>query len=410
MKRKSLFRGLLLSGALLFVLQGRAQDTFAYRAPLDTIGQAGFYRVILTPEVLAKCKEDLSDLRINAVNGSYVPYVMKSDFPIYNGESFIEFPILPAKKEDSAGDVRIGNWSGGAIQSLLLYMHTSDVWRDWTFSGSNDGEKWYVIKEHIRMGPSVMDNTDRMAVTLDLPRSNYHYFKIIQEDKGVLPLNIYRAGVITKQQAGTKRYRPTPQPVISQKDSSNHHSYVTLTFQEPYLIENLYFDIKSPRLYKRETKVLIKEDPYRDERLILDPASHSFDVLPLKVRSITLEIDNEDNAPLVFNKIETNQKERYLLTWLEPGRYELLAGDKKAQTPKYDLGNFVDTVSREPAAILPGALIPTNIHPAPPVVKPPDNNGIYLWGAIVAVLAMLIWLCFNMLKSIRETRQKEEMK
>jgi hypothetical protein len=104
-------------------------------------------------------------------------------------------------------------------------------------------------------------------------------------------------------------------------------------------------------------------------------------------------------------KVETSQKERYLLTWLEPGIYELLVGDKHAPMPKYDLRYFVDTVSQEPAAILPGIPAAINIHPLTPIVKPHDNKGVYLWAAIVAVLILLVWLCLNMLKSIREPRQ-----
>ena len=120
---------------------------------------------------------------------------------------------------------------------------------------------------------------------------------------------------------------------------------------------------------------------------------------------MTLDIDNEDNAPLVLDKVEASQKERYLLTWLEPGKYELLVGDKHATMPKYDLKYFVDTVSQEPAALMPDALASINFHPPTPIKSSRDYKGVYLWTAIVAVLLLLIWLCLNMLKSIRESRQ-----
>jgi len=425
MKRKDLLKIALLITTGWLALPSLAQDSFTYKAPIDTISEAGFYRVILTPEVLAKCNNrELSDIRIshagawpgasrnvsggsdNAMAVTFIPYVLKTDFPTYQGESFIEFPILPTQKGDSAGDVRIGNWSGGPIHSLWLYVYMSDVWRSWTLSGSNDGKKWYIIREHIRQMPSHNDNSSFDVRTIDFPSSDYHYFKIIQEDKGVLPLNIYRAGVITRQ-AGTKRYRPIPPPSIAQKDSSNHHSYITLSFREPYMIEYLKLYIKAPKLYKRQ--MLIKRDLTDNTQLgglDLEPANTSIDLEGLVKRtSILLDIDNEDNAPLVIDSIAASQKERYLLTWLEPGKYELLVGDKHALTPKYDLKYFVDTVSREPAAILPGPLTSTNIHPLIPGKPQKDYKGVYLWAAIIVVLLLLIWLCLNMLKSIRESRQ-----
>jgi hypothetical protein len=156
--------------------------------------------------------------------------------------------------------------------------------------------------------------------------------------------------------------------------------------------------------------VLTRGDPNGSLHLTLEPGSAEFHIPYIKARSITLDIDNEDNAPLIFDKVEASQKERYLLAWLEPGKYELLVGNMRAQQPRYDLKYFVDTVSKEPAAILPGGLIPVNVFPPAPVIKPKDRKGVYLWTAILAVLVLLIWLSFNMLRSINQTRQKEGMK
>lgn len=427
MKKKDLLKVALLMATVGLVLpacaQGQAQDqaqppaqdSFAYKAPLDTISQAGFYRVILTPEVLAKCAdEDLSDIRIshagawpgesgNTPAGTFIPYVLKTDFPAYHGESFIEFPILPAQKGDSAGDVRIGNWSGTAIDSLLLQISPSATVRNWTLSGSNDGQKWFAIREHIHVSLPSSGLPDYEMI-LTFPKSNYHYFKIAQEDKGVLPLNVIRAGIITKH-TGVQRYRSVPSPVFTQKDSNDHHSYISLNFPEPYLVELFKVYIKSPRFFNRSAFLLDKEGGAVSASFDLTPENTALDIAPAKSRSLLLDINNEDNAPLVLEKVEFSQKERYLLTWLEPGKYELLVGDKHAIMPKYDLKYFVDTVSQEPAALMPGTLVSINFHPPPPIKPSRDYKGVYLWTAIVTVLLLLIWLCLNMLKSIRESRQ-----
>lgn len=301
MKKKDLFKLALLAVTAWLVLpaqaqdqaprdQTRVQDSFAYKASLDAISQAGFYRVILTPEVLAKSTNwDLSDIRIsragawlgesgNVTAGAFIPYVLRTDFPTYHGESFIEFPILPAQKEDSMGDIRIGNWSGTAIDSLLLQMSPSATVRNWTLSGSNDGQKWFAIREHIQVSfPS--SGLPYHEMILAFPKSNYHYFKITQEDKGVLPLNIIRAGVIT-QHAGVQRYRPVPSPAITQKDSSDHHSYISLSFPEPYLVEQVKMYIKSPRFFNRSAFLLDKEEGAVSASFYLTPESTTLDIDP----------------------------------------------------------------------------------------------------------------------------------
>ncbi|HVV06660.1 MAG TPA: hypothetical protein VHC96_20655 [Puia sp.] len=431
MKKKGLLKVTLLitMAGLSFSVQApgqtppaRTQDSFACKAPIDTITRAGFYRIILTPEVLARCNRDLSDIRIsragswpshiqspvpvgsaNVTPGVFIPYVLRTDFPNYQGESFIEFPILPAQKGDSTGDVRIGNWSGGTVGSLVLQISPSASTRNWTLSGSNDGKKWFAIKEHIQALPPASD-LPNYEMVLKFPPGNYHYFKITQEDKDVFPLNIIRAGIIT-QHAGVRRYRSVPPPVISQKDSSDHHSYITISFRQPYLVEHLTLHVKSPKFFNRSGFLFDDEKHPLPDDIVLAPDRLSFDIGPVRSRSLLLDISNEDNTPLVLDKVEASQLERYLLTWLEPGKYELLVGDKHALTPKYDLRYFVDTVSQEPAALMPGPLTSTNIYPLTPAKSSRNYKGIYLWTAIIVVLILLIRLCLNMLRSIRESRE-----
>jgi hypothetical protein len=60
---------------------GKAQwepDTRA-RAMVDPITTTGFYRIVLPPQLVAKCRADLSDLRIYKPDGTTVPYVLRTN-------------------------------------------------------------------------------------------------------------------------------------------------------------------------------------------------------------------------------------------------------------------------------------------------------------------------------------------
>lgn len=50
---------------------------FTYRANLDTVGADGFYEIVLTPEVVSKCKGDMGDLRILSPDKRFVSYALK---------------------------------------------------------------------------------------------------------------------------------------------------------------------------------------------------------------------------------------------------------------------------------------------------------------------------------------------
>jgi hypothetical protein len=123
---------------------------------------------------------------------------------------------------------------------------------------------------------------------------------------------------------------------------------------------------------------------------------------------LILDIDNEDNAPLVVNNIVTSQLERYLLVWLQPGtEYRLLAGNVQANAPAYDLKYFIDSVRREPGEIIPGALQAV-VKPAALPVENKSGSGVLLWIIISIVLVLLIFSSFRMLKAIPKDHQKED--
>jgi hypothetical protein len=79
MKRIRLYKWLaLLSGCMFFLCYGAgAQGVFSCRATLDTVKEDGFYKIVLPPKLIAKCRGDLGDLRIAGSGGKPVSYVLK---------------------------------------------------------------------------------------------------------------------------------------------------------------------------------------------------------------------------------------------------------------------------------------------------------------------------------------------
>ena len=55
---------------------------------MDTPGETDFYRIVLSPELVARSKTDLSDLRILDAEGRFVPYVLKEGIVDTGGTVF----------------------------------------------------------------------------------------------------------------------------------------------------------------------------------------------------------------------------------------------------------------------------------------------------------------------------------
>ncbi len=404
MKKKRSFNRLLFIVLIaLAAIQSHAQDGFSYRSELDTVRQAGWYKITLMPDLLAKCKEDLSDLRIRDSAGNPVPYVERSDLPVFTTENFAAFPIFSnAKLVDSFTEVVAGNASAGNISSLLLVMKNVNAHRSAILSGSDDREKWFVIREHIELQEAGSDTADHYVQSISFPSSNYRFFKLILEDKGLLPVNILRIGV-TSRSFTIGKYLGVPFPALTQKDSSDKHSYIMLQYRDRYRIDKLNLLLQGPPLFKRNIRVYDRGkngDRFVSEAT-LSPGITSFSIPSVKTNSLLLDIANEDNKPLVVQAVQTAQLNQYLLAFLQRGYgYSLLAGNEHAQAPEYDLKYFADSLTKDPQEILAGPLLPVRPGAAAIVSPRADHSGLWLWGILSIVLLLLASLSYKMMKSI----------
>lgn len=315
MKKKSRFKAGLLSIALLMAITCRAQSGHTTGALFDTVKKTGFYRVILPPELVARSRPDLADLRICRPDGVFIPYVLNTD---------VESPL-------NAG------------------------------------------------------------------------------------------------------YLSLPDPVIRQKDSSNKHSYISLSYSRAYRIERLSLVIRNPNLYKRRAQVMALNDSNANSVtklpvavISIDPYDTVFRIPAVKARYLLIDIANADNAPLVVTKVATAQSGIYMLTHLEYGReYELEAGDSLAQKPDYDLHYFTDSLKRRPLDI---GLKPVYTRESSSAagkkdsvagdgavvkaaVRASKNTGpvILLWLVLGLVLLLLIYISVKMVKAIAKKETNDRL-
>ncbi|MDP4149170.1 MAG: hypothetical protein Q8938_13320 [Bacteroidota bacterium] len=382
-------------------------DSFAYWSALDTVRQAGFYRITLTPELVAKCREDLSDLRIADKDGKFMPYVLRSDLPVFTAENFIDFPILSNEKlKDSSTEIVIANRSTAGLDHLLLIIKNSSVYRTAILSGSDDREKWFVIREHIVLEQAGSDTADHYVQAISFPSSTYRFFKLILDDKGLLPVNILRAGITTRHSING-RYLGVPFPALIQNDSTNRHSYITLQYRDHYRIDRLELILKGPALFKRHA--IVYDNGSQDRRQLaetdLTPGNTTLSIPSVKTNSLTLEIANGDDKPLIVEAVRTAELDQYLLTYLQPGAgYGLMAGFAHAMAPDYDLRYFADSLGRDPHELGSGPLQPI-VRSFAGRPAPTDHRAFMLWIILGVVLLLLTYLSLNMAKAITGKKQ-----
>jgi hypothetical protein len=272
----------------------RAQDSFRYRAAIDTTAVTGFYAIRLSPELIARSKASLSDLRLRDAQGHFVPYVLTLRYP-----------------------------------------------------GMND-----------------------------------------------------------------TGYQVIPDPLLHQKDSSDHHSYLELEWPEAYRLGMLSLTVSEPVLYKRTVRICAEEPGpgfSQVEACVIDPHNTVLTLPDVKSRRLWIDIANADNAPLKIKKVSAFQAVVFVLSYLQgDSSYEVLTGNEEVAAPEYDLRSFTDSLTRQPRELYVGDIRearPAVVAAASPMVTHGGDRGrrrdtVLLWSCLLIVLLFLTYFSIRMVKAI----------
>ena len=404
MKRNCVYKLLFLPFFWLLCYPVHAQDNFTYKAALNIIGESGFYNVSLSPTIIAKCKNNLEDVRIKDNDGREAPYILYTESARPNEEAFTEFPISYSENRLA---IIINNILPSSLDKLFLLIKNSDAQRTATLSGSDDTLHWFIIKENIVLQKEYPAGKDVFAQSVSFPSSSYKYFRIAMEGKHLLPLNIVKAGVY-RHSFTNNVYDSLPSPIVVQKDSFDKRSYVYLNFDDNYEIDKMNLSFTGTKFYKRNVVVYDKntinmpllQDTISSERL----ATIEFGA---KANRLLLVINNGDNAPLSLQKAAAFGLHTSVTAYLERGvQYSLYYGDPSAIAPSYDLEYFSDSIGSNIHPLAVKSI--EKIKPATGLKSEKSAVGNWLlWGVIVVVLLLLIYFSIAMIKEINNKNRPD---
>jgi hypothetical protein len=389
---------------MLYLLVGVAsafgQSTFKYQSDIEGVPKSGFYKIHLQPGLIAKGNTDLSDLRIVNAKNAFVPFVRLQSLPSKT-ENLLVFPVVNSITKDSVTTIVIENKNRLLLQSLWINVKNTAVYRKADLLGSDDQQSWFAIQEDISLSQSTQSDQESFLQSLSFPASNYRFFKININNGKKEPLKVLQAGVFVNKRSAIE-YAALPLPVFHKSDSSNNISYIGVDFKERFLISKLNIVVSSPKFYKRQVLIYKWED--NKKQLIGEATLESGSKQELSIGSKTnrleLQIQNGDNPPLQINKVEAFEVKEYIYAYLEAGdKYRLLLGDKNATMPAYDLQYFTDSLKN--VSLLQHEMLAINALYKKAVKVEKTNYTPFVWIAIIAVLALLSFLCWKMMTEMK---------
>jgi len=383
------------------IFSASAQKTFKYEAAIRKVDSTGFYKIGLAPEFVAKSNPGLSDIRLIDASGHFVPYITANNLPQPSQEKFVIFPEVSIKlKTDTGTTFVIENTENVPVNRLWLKLKNTAVTRTVNLSGSDDLNRWFAIKEDIPLEEAELNSDGTYLQSLSFPASNYHYLKLLVNDKNKVPVKFLQAGIYTGQSLAIT-YLPIPGATFVQKDS-NKITYLTIRLNDRYLVNEIALTITAPKYFKRDVTVYKIDGQSRE--LVSDAELNSNQKNTLfintKANALQLQINNGDNLPLSIKNVSLLQEDQFIVSYMEAGKtYKLLTGDNKVSAPDYDLKFFTDSIHGRLPEIGHEPVVKNSLYNIEPVKVKKEYTAV-IWAAIVVALLLLGFLTVKMIGEV----------
>ncbi|MBC7866804.1 MAG: hypothetical protein H7X88_04650 [Gloeobacteraceae cyanobacterium ES-bin-316] len=346
-KRISTLLLCLLAGLFSFA----QTEGYKYKTNIDSIKEAGFYNIVLGPEINARLKTDYSDLRIINSTGKWVPHLVRLPANEQTNQG-VRWDLSILKKESTAAFTEIVIASPKKeIDNLTFRLTNTDVERYCTLTGSDDSTNWFIINDSITIKPFHSEEKNISTFTLQFPPNVYKFYKAFINNKGRAPYNILR--VSNSSSAGNFIGDPSlvvplqnPAAAITQKDSAKL-SYILIKQKASYHVNKIELKLSGVKYFSRRIDLHIPQSRthnFTNPGLLIKSFTVSnnstlqFSVPVFKDSIFYLIIYNEDNLPLQMDAVNTYAGLYVATVYLEKEKnYSLLLGNENAAAPNYDL-------------------------------------------------------------------------
>jgi len=320
-----------------------------YQGKLNKVSENGLHQLLLTPEARSASQNNPDFLRIFDSENNEVPYV------IYNGKSsnssFKNFLIISKTAVPNvATSIIISNENALNLDNITLKIANTDVDKKYSISGSYDQKEWFGLVSN-----KIINNLNEAGKTsvernFSFPLNNYRFLKFDFIDKNSLPINVLEAGLEENHYVNQSKTELQNFTQKIETDKKLKQTRLTITFQNPQVIDGIGFYISSPGYYLRDARILInktriyKKSTENDEENISSfqlnsKSKNRFEFQSFLAKQFIIEIDNQDNQVLEIKKINLFQSPVSILTDLKSNENYTLKIDSTWSEPQYDLAN-----------------------------------------------------------------------
>ncbi len=344
---------------LLLLITGISFAQHTATATIEKVTESGFHKIALSPEIRSFSKEDLGDLRIYDSNNKEVPYAIFNSVShnlLNNFENYriVSKSSVPKKKTSIVIEVAKENYT-----EVALVIGNSEITKFYSVSGSDDLKNWYGLVNKEQLGDYKTSVSSKVIRSIQFPKTSYRYIKIDLDDTKTLPINILEAGRHFEKLVYLKTKKNSLNDIRIKKTEDVKKTIYQINSNQPQIIDQLLFAIKSPTYYKRSVTIYKNEilkrkrktTTYRTDLAHFELNSENKDTLSVPQffeKEWFIEIDNQDNPPLEIKKLNFLQNILVIVADLKSNEtYTVKTGNPQRNTPSYDLSYFSNKIESD---------------------------------------------------------------
>lgn len=406
MKQK--ISSLVFFGQML--LASAQMQEFKYYRELDGVNKQWHY-LNLTGELIGKCKQDLSDIRIFGLTENQdtieAPYAIKHLITEYK-EEVLEFKILNESYNEKGYFYTLEVPETTLVNELFLDIKETNF--DWLSnlegSQSLDGE-WVTILKDYRILSIQNELSSYSFTNLIFPQSQYRYYRLFIESKAKPEL--LKVKLLKKSAKDGQILTHAINHFDVKEQKQNKQTVIDLELAGTGSVSRLVFDVDEQVDYYRTVSIQYLSDSFKTETgwsyiyntlaggTLSSLEKNEFEFKAVTLKKLRIFVYNEDNRSLHIKGVKVQGYVHQLWARFdEKAKYFLVYGNEKATAPKYDISRF-EIKSAEGFNQL--NLGNEKMSGTDEINRKGfDINPIWLWMIMILIMALLIGFSINMMK------------
>jgi hypothetical protein len=384
------------------------QKDFNFRRRLQGIDDAHWYSATLPPETFARLNRDFSDVRLYSFASKdtiEIPHVIKIMTDDSREQTF-DLPVLNQSRKKGSLFLTFELQKNVKVNSIDLNFQQDNFFAFVKLEGSNNQTDWFDIIDNQRLLSIRNVNSNFKIQSISFPLSQYRFLRAtITSDTKLTLLD----ATLQHTQVIKGNYLPSRLAFTVKDDKKRKTTIIDVKLANYVPVSRFEIDVAANTDYHRSFQLVYVSDSTNTPKgwiknyqglysgYLTSYTPNNFDVTYDLAQEIRIIINNLDNEPLLVKGLVVSGPEVKVVANLSNNDTYLYYGNREASKPSYDLAYFEEKIP----GILASATVASEEDMQQPIEKksPLFENQLWLWSAMVVVIALLGFFTLRMMKA-----------